>query len=350
MPLTAADRRRARAFCLTVQVADDESQWEAVFEDKFHSAEWSVRQLEVAPSTGQRHIQAAVYYASARSFSAVKKDFPGAHVESMRGTCQQSKDYCTKEDTRAPGTQPVETGTLPVQGSRNDLSSFCAKLEDGQSLRDVALADPATYVRYHAGLQKFGMLLVQPRSFMTETEILWGPTGSGKSTKVREIIGDTPYAQLTKSMVSSGGTVWFDNYDPIIHNILVIDDFYGWIPLHFFLNLIDSHPMTVQTKGGSVQFRCKKIYFTSNDDPKTWYSRKSEDNPKGANEAVYAAFLRRVTDPKFNVTHFVGYGPNKDLEYCPCTTSDCPLIHASVCAFASGVRFGQSLKRQKVSP
>lgn len=240
----------------------------------------------------------------------------------MKGSCQQNKDYCSKEESRSPGTQPIEFGTMPVQGKRSDISSFTDGLKEGSSMKDLAIANPEVFVRYHRGLQTFNALLMKEREHMTKLEVFWGPTGSGKSTGVRRLLSErnAKYFQMTKSMVSSSGVVWFDGYDPSIHEYLVIDDFYGWIPLHFFLNLIDSHPMAVQYKGGSVPFACKGVMITSNDDPKTWYK---EEN---LSPSVYAAYSRRLLPPWATIS-FVGYGPEKDLTHCPCKEDGCPFLH-----------------------
>lgn len=315
---------RSRGWVLTVQVQPGEVLlWTKIHEEFFESGVWSIRQLEIAPTTRQYHIQGAIYFKSARSFDVLQKRVPGAHIEPMKGTCQQSKTYCTKDETRALETRSVEFGEMPQQGTRTDLSSFVAALTEGASLRAVALSNPETFIRYHRGLQTFSTLLLSEREHMTKMEISWGPTGSGKSTGVRALLKEekTKYFQLCKSMVSSNGVVWCDSYNPIEHDTMVIDDFYGWIPLHFFLNMVDSHPMLVQTKGGAVPFLCKRIMITSNDDPKNWY--KTENMTR----SVAAAYSRRL-QPPWSVVTFVGYGPNKDQTHCVCKDSLCVLLHA----------------------
>ncbi len=341
---------RSRAWCLTIN--DDQltaSNWDAKFSSSFDSASWSVRQFEKA-STGQRHVQAAIYYENARTFKAVQKLFPGAHLEIMKGTCADSLKYCGKEESRVANTVSLTSGPLPTQGKRSDLSGFAASLEEGESMAKLARADPSTFIRYNKGLLAFQALCMPRRDFMTKMEVLWGPTGSGKSTSVRSMLKDIPYFQLTKGMATDKVT-WFDGYDPIVQKVLVIDDFYGWIPLHTFLNMVDAHPMTVQTKGGSTQYLFDRIIITSNVSPKAWYTT-STTSTTGAN--VRAAYLRRLAPPWCKTT-FVGYGPNKDLEFCPCKIphgeeeGQCPLSHDPSGPFATalGVILPNFTKRQR---
>lgn len=327
---------RSRGWCLTIN--DDQltaTNWESKFKASFEVVTWSIRQFEKA-TTGQRHIQAAIYSANARQFSAVQKLFPGAHLEVMNGTCADSLKYCSKEETRVVNTHSVEHGISPKQGKRSDMKSFAAGIEDAISMVELAKADPSTFIRYNKGLIAYQLLCMPKRTHMTTLEVMWGPTGSGKSTGIRANLKNTPYFQLTKSACSDKVT-WFDGYDPIAHKVLVIDDFYGWIPMHTFLNMVDAHPMTVQTKGGSTQYLFERIIITSNVQPKDWYQI--------SNPAVKAAFLRRLQPPWCKTT-FVGYGPNKDLPFCPCGQKDgeeedaCPNLHADTSpdyAIASGV-------------
>lgn len=74
-------------------------------------------QREIAPSSGTRHLQGYAYSDSARSVSAWQAIIGrGAHIERARGTPEQCRDYCTKEETREEGTEPIEWGELPNQG------------------------------------------------------------------------------------------------------------------------------------------------------------------------------------------------------------------------------------------
>lgn len=59
-----------------------------------------VGQLERSPTTGKRHVQAYVVFVRPQQLSAVKRLFSTAHLEVSRGSPQDNKTYCTKEETR----------------------------------------------------------------------------------------------------------------------------------------------------------------------------------------------------------------------------------------------------------
>lgn len=276
---------------------------------------WSA-QLERCPKSSKLHVQGFVYFKNPRVLAGLKKLHATAHFESMRGTVDQAIAYTKKDDTRVAG--PKEGGERPQQGKRTDIDSAIAAVQAGTAMREVALANPVTYVRYFRGLHALSGILAVRRNWLTTGVVYWGPPGTYKTTHAREMAGPDAY-WLLQSNLGSGKTVWMENYEG--QEDIVIDEFYGWLPLTFFLNLLDQIPMTVQTKGGSTQIRAKRIWITSNANPTTWYASVAEQMV-----SAKAALARRLCPPVTNV-FFVGYGPNMDLETCPCQDPDCKLAH-----------------------
>lgn len=69
---------------------------------------------------------------------------------------------------------------------------------------------------------------------------------------------------------SPGDFQWFDGYNE--QPIVIIDDYRGEYPVPMFLKLLDRYPMQVPIKGGFVNWSPKKIYITSNVEPRHWYN------------------------------------------------------------------------------
>jgi hypothetical protein len=74
------------------------------------------RWIICAKETGDNetpHLQGACILGYQKTFSAVKAmpGFRRAHIETMRGTPEQNKEYCTKQDTNA-----YEKGDFPQPG------------------------------------------------------------------------------------------------------------------------------------------------------------------------------------------------------------------------------------------
>lgn len=68
---------------------------------------------------------------------------------------------------------------------------------------------------------------------------------------------------------SGGGALWFDGYAG--EEVMIIDEFYGWIHYDFLLRLLDRYPLKLQVKGGFVECRASKFVITSNREWKDWY-------------------------------------------------------------------------------
>lgn len=188
-------------------------------------------------------------------------------------------------------------------------------------------ANPTGVMRYYKGLEYIRAQYEPKRDFQTECVVYWGPTGSGKTYHVNHQVAEREVFYLTKAM-ASGSTVWWDGYNG--QDTVVIEEFYGWIPVNVLLNIINTAPFTVPIKGGSRSFLAKRVYITSNASPATWY----KDLPP----SVAAAFKRRFTAPVGHV-FFIGYGEERDQKFCACKDDECFKEHDSeptASCFASG--------------
>lgn len=73
---------------------------------------YAVYQREIAPDTKKEHWQGFFVANNPIRFKKAKsivKD-ETAHVEQCKGTPDQNIAYCTKEESRKPGTEPIEIG------------------------------------------------------------------------------------------------------------------------------------------------------------------------------------------------------------------------------------------------
>lgn len=150
----------------------------------------------------------------------------------------------------------VEYGTRPAQGKRTDIHEAVDFLRAGGSIADM-VADNVhveQVVKYHRGLQAIAMYCMKPRNFKTEIWWLHGPTGSGKSRWA--------WDQAPDAYSKQGGSKWWCGYHG--QEDVIFDDFRPSkeIPFEYMLNLLDRYPMIVESKGGNLQFRARRIYIT----------------------------------------------------------------------------------------
>ena len=121
------------------------------------------------------------------------------------------------------------------------------------------------------------------RDWHTVCHVYWGEPGIGKSKRAQFEGG--PDAYWLAKPNQRGGALWWDGY--VGQDIVVIDDFHGWISRDFMQRLCDRYALNVQTKGGNVPFLAKKIIVTSNLDPIDWWPRQYDLGP----------MARRLTPP-----------------------------------------------------
>lgn len=226
-------------------------------------------QKEIGPENGIPHFQGYVVMQKKVRLSHMKKVCGTAHWEVRRGTHAQALEYATKEESRAPEFEPVVQGDPPAQGARTDLSEVQKAIDGGMPMAELASEYFGTFLRYHKGLATYKYLQAEARHWHTHTTVYYGPPGTGKSRRAMFEAG--PNAFVLSAPNQSSGAVWWDGYDGQEH--VVIDEFYGWIPVTFMCRLCDRYPFTVQTKGGTVQFVAKRIWITSNKAPELWWPR-----------------------------------------------------------------------------
>lgn len=234
---------------------------------EFIDTQYCVWQRE---EVGTPHLQGYVIFNTQKRISWLKSHcHPTAHWEKREGTHDQAKAYCTKEDSRKAG--PWETGEEPEseQGKRNDLLSLKRKLDAGATEASICKDDDTfpVWAKYGRCIARYKALSGQQRTWPTETVVYYGPPGTGKSSRALAEGGPDAF-WLAKP---AGQTAWWDGYYG--QEVVVIDEFYGWIARDLMCRLCDRYPTQVETKGGSQPFLAKKIIITSNEHPRSWWSK-----------------------------------------------------------------------------
>lgn len=145
---------RQRDWCLTlhdVEVFEKIQRQQLIADTDADKIKYFVMGNEVCPTTNKKHIQGYIYYTNARTFSAVKKEYPTAHIEARleASSPQQASDYCKKEG------QWIERGILPVdkRGKVNEWKEIVEDIQHGMTLEEITLKYPEASIRYCAGIK-----------------------------------------------------------------------------------------------------------------------------------------------------------------------------------------------------
>jgi len=237
---------------------------------------WCKGQSEMCPTTGRRHIQLIVGFAKPQRLAAVKRIMGDGHWEATRSVA--ADEYVHKENSRIEGTQ-FEFGSKPC---RRNVSHDWDKIKDLAKEGKLDEIPSDVLIRYYSSLCRIHADFSVPVGMERETSVFWGATGTGKSLRAWNEAGQSAYGKDPRSK-------WWCGYRG--EENIVIDEFRGGIDISHMLRWTDRYPCTVETKGGSKPLVARKLWITSNLDPRKWYADLDDE--------TLAALLRR-----FNITHF----------------------------------------------
>lgn len=213
------------------------------------------------------HIQGAVMFDTQRTLASMKKKFPRAHLEVMKGTWAH-QEYCEKE-----GDLIRKDGDPPSQGKRTDVLDLKRKLDEGGNLEDCFEEDFGGTLKMYKGLEKYQDVKRRRlhRTEMTKGVWYYGPTHTGKSHKAFE--GFDPVTDY----VWKDDKGWWDAYDG--HKTVIMNDFRGQIPYGDMLNLVDKWPYQVSRRGREpTPFLAERVIVTSSLHPEQVYKNRNEED------------------------------------------------------------------------
>lgn len=280
---------RTRNVCFTYHFPDDNTP--LLDPSTWDKCTYCIYQLELTPTNNSLHYQGYIEFSAPRTLKQLREldGIEGAHFEQRHGTAQEAKAYCEKNDeTKIDG--PWEWGQISQQGKRTDLEAVFSMARRHATQREIAEAQPATFIRYNRGINAVRTLYAQQRDWPMELHFYIGPSGCGKTRAAHELYPGAYWKTAGK---------WWDGYDG--QEVVVLDEYYGhWMSFSDLLKLTDRYPLNVETKGGMVAFVSKKLIFTSNQPIEQWYNaEKTHQGPWETNP-----LNRRVKE--FGTVHNMG--------------------------------------------
>lgn len=247
--------KRVRSWVFTLY-ADEDGQFKLCL--TFDAMRYYCFQKEICPTTQRVHLQGLLYLENPITLSALKKQLCSStiHLEPMKGTFDQARDYCMKSETAVPDSF-VERGERPAPGKRSDLALAAERILRGDSVLEVIRTDPQL-VRNIAHLQH----LRQISHLSTERDVkcywIYGPPGCGKTRFVHKRFASLASCCLTVPMR-------FDEYDG--QGTLLLDDVQ---PHHLKMNrelmlkVCDRYPFSLPARYNNRPALYTYVVFTSN--------------------------------------------------------------------------------------
>jgi len=240
------------------------------------------------------HLQGYAQFTKALTLTAVKRIFPRAHIESVKGTTKQAIDYCKKDGYWD------EFGKLRTQGKKANEKKYEVikeriMLKKDPLIKVIEDCDNSAQIKFAEVLEKYTI----PDGEYDKKEVYWyfGPTGSGKTRCAYDAIDKKNF------WISSVDLKWFDGYSGQAD--VLIDDFRGdFASLHFMLRLLDGYPLKVPVKGGFTRWCPKRIFITCPFAPKDVY--------KGVEDK--RQLYRRITQVRYFGNSLADIMPNDDYD------------------------------------
>jgi len=268
-----------------------------------HRLRYIVFQFEQGEEKGTEHIQGYMFLQNPRGLIGMKKINKRAHWSICKGTPEQNKAYCTKEDTRIPGTEPIELGEFPQKGRRSDIDDMVQTILKGET-DELKIAETfgGTYMRTYKGVQNL-IKLSKPKPIpetlpwedpVSESTLHWlyGDAGTGKDYRIRVLCAKAGYSRYVHDATQN---MWFDNYNG--EDAIHLKDFSGaHMTYSVFKQLTDPYrgDYTVQAKGvnGGIKLKAKAIFISSDRHPIETYKclREKENDWKQIERRITKLF------------------------------------------------------------
>lgn len=293
-----------RFWCFTINNPCSIDDINLIFDNWNENVTFAVYNLEKGEE-GTYHYQGYLELKRHKTLSWMKRKLPRAHLEKRKGSREQAILYCLKDCSESSteytnnseeNLQEKNYTQFPVlfnwESNWEELKKECLKniqmkmprkealqrmkvmIEEGASDIDLANFNFSIFTSSYRALNYYRLLITKPRNFKTEVIICQGPTGTGKSRWCAENFPNAYWKQRSN---------WWDGY--INQETVIIDEFYGWLPFDLCLRLCDRYPLQVETKGGNINFVAKRIIFTSNGLPGSWWKN-----------VYFPSFARRVDE------------------------------------------------------
>jgi len=247
--MSNSEQTRWWLFTLNNPEVTPEEVWQR---SQMYKAGYLAGQLERGES-GTPHYQFVTWTKEKTRRSTVKKAFPQAHMEVVKGTPEQAIAYCTKEETRV--SEPFFFGELPIKrNSKEDWEAVFLLAQAGR----MDLIPAKIKVQHYGNLQRIAKDHIKGVDFETVRGIwIVGSPGQGKTHWARmHLAKGSYYAKMANK--------WWDGYQG--ESVVVLDDLdkKAEVLAHHLKIWSDKWSFTAEAKGSAIAPQYHMFVVTSN--------------------------------------------------------------------------------------
>lgn len=305
-----SDKTQSRKWLLTINNPKEHQMTHEEIKDKLE--DFSLIYWCMADEVGQNETYHTHVYMQSKSgirFRTVKKDFPMAHIDYVRGTAIENRDYIFKDgekynkntesgeyeytDSKGQLHKGIhyddtneEQGDVPDErpGRRNDLNELYNMIKSGMTTYEIIEQSP----KYIMQLEKIDRVrqIINEEKFAdtwrtVDVTYIWGLTGTGKTRSVMDKYGYRNVYRVTDYQHP------FDGYKG--QDVIVFEEFRSSLPIDDMLKYLDGYPVDFPARYANKTACFTKVFIISNEDIRTLYPNVQQEKPN-----TWDAFLRRV--------------------------------------------------------
>ncbi len=241
------------------------------------------------------HTHIFVCFTSRVRFSKVKKHFPKAHIEAVKGSVLDNINYIKKsgkwENDVKHGTSIEnsyeEWGESPSdnKGKLKHMEELYKMILDGWTNAEI-IARNQDYILQIDKLDKLRTLILTEkykgtRRLDLEVTYCYGVTGSGKTRGVLDEFGDSNVYRVTDYLHP------FDSYN--CQPVIVFDEFRSSLMIKDMLNYCDIYPLELPARFSNKYACYTKVVIISN-----WSLEMQYNEIQTHDKETWKAFLRRI--------------------------------------------------------
>lgn len=264
---------------------------------------------------GTPHTHIYLHSSGAIRFKTIKRRFPTAHIEAVRGSVSENIDYVRKSGKWADS----EKGTTTVPGSFDEWGEVppdpkqSAKVSNGELLKRIIAGETDAEIitsepRHIFRIDKIDRIRQTIRRAHGESTwrhlqvyYLWGSTGSGKS---RFVIDQHGYGDVYR--ITDYKNPW-DGYQG--QPVVVFEEFRSSIPIVSMLNFLDGYPLSLPARYANKQALYTTVYIISNIPLDAQYPDTQLEEPE-----TWEAFCRRINNAPIEMMEGKSISIMKDID------------------------------------
>ncbi|QFX66118.1 replication-associated protein [Camdisavirus lingis] len=275
----------AKRWCFTINNPTEEDKF---WEKNREQIQYIVIQEERGEN-GTLHWQGFMILKDKKRMTWLKNHFnERAHWEITRGTNEQARDYCKKEDTYTGGLR-VEEGELPKREAPKANERLMMAADELDSIKETYKrpTEIPSLVLLQSGFipayKECTSDILGPYRPNLKIITMVGPPATGKSFCIQK------YFPTHGRCLCGNSGIWFQN--PLA-NVMVFEEFCGQIQLQRMLQFLDPYPLAVEIKGGMRPALYNLVIITSNTPPNGWYKGDEAGQEGKRTDALLALWDR----------------------------------------------------------